>query len=87
VPDIDADTRSGARRGCGRSKRHILTDAQGSAPAVPLPGGTRNNVTLLLLLDSGVVGRPLRKPNSLFATRGYDQDECRRRRQHATSAP
>lgn len=83
MPGIDADTRSGARRGCGRSKRHILTDAQGSALAVPLPGGTRNNVTLLLLL-----GRPRRMPNSLFATRGYDQDKYRRRRrQRATSAP
>ncbi|WP_405669589.1 hypothetical protein [Streptomyces sp. NBC_00055] len=70
MPGTDADTRSGARRGCGRSKRHILTDAQGGALAVPLPGSKRNNVTLLPLLDSGVVGRPRRKPNSLFATRG-----------------
>ncbi|WP_405894660.1 hypothetical protein OG612_40220 [Streptomyces sp. NBC_01527] len=70
MPGIDADTRSGARRGCGRSRRHILTDTQGGALAVPLPGGNRNNVALLPLLDSGAVGRPRRKPNSLFATRG-----------------
>lgn len=60
---------------------------------MPLSGGNRNNVTLLLLFDkvppvAGMVGRPRRKPNSLFTTRGYDQDKYRRpRRQRATSAP
>ena len=48
--------------------------------AVLLTGGNRNDVTRLLpLLDAippvrGRVGRPRRKPDSLFADRGYDHD-------------
>ncbi|MDH6513764.1 transposase [Streptomyces sp. SAI-135] len=49
-----------------------------------LTGGNRNDVTQLLpLLDkippvAGVVGRPRRRPDMLFADRGYDHDKYRR---------
>ncbi len=48
--------------------------------AVLLTGGNRNDVPQLLpLLEAipsvrGRVGRPRRKPDSLFADRGYDHD-------------
>jgi len=51
---------------------------------VSLTGGNRNDVTQLLpLLDkipavAGVVGRPRRRPDMLFADRGYDHDKYRR---------
>ncbi|MFL1897618.1 IS5 family transposase [Streptomyces tauricus] len=73
--------RSTARPG---SKHHIITDGQGIPLAVSLTGGNRNDVTQLLpLLDkipavAGVVGRPRRRPDMLFADRGYDHDKYRR---------
>nr|WP_258018332.1 IS5 family transposase [Streptomyces noursei] len=66
------------------SKHHVVTDARGNPLAVSLTGGNRNDVTqLLTLLDkippvAGVVGRPRRRPDSLFADRGYDHDKYRR---------
>nr|WP_229878049.1 IS5 family transposase [Streptomyces humidus] len=66
------------------SKHHILTDGQGIPLAVSLTGGNRNDVTQLLpLLDkvpavAGVVGRPRRRPDTLFADRDYDHDKYRR---------
>jgi transposase len=51
---------------------------------VSLTGGNRNDVTQLLpLLDkipavAGRVGRPRRRPDMLFADRGYDHDKYRR---------
>ncbi|AZP14842.1 IS4/IS5 family transposase [Streptomyces aquilus] len=66
------------------SKHHVLTDAQGIPLAVSLTGGSRNDVTQLLpLLDkvpavAGVVGRPRRRPDMLFADRGYDHNKYRR---------
>jgi transposase len=66
------------------SKHHIITDGQGIPLAVSLTGGNRNDVTQLLpLLDkiptvAGVVGRPRRRPDILFADRGYDHDKYRR---------
>ncbi|MEW2079671.1 IS5 family transposase [Streptomyces sp. NPDC013433] len=66
------------------SKHHVLTDGQGIPLAVSLTGGNRNDVTQLLpLLDkipavAGVVGRPRRRPDMLFADRGYDHDKYRR---------
>ncbi|WP_420882633.1 IS5 family transposase [Streptomyces noursei] len=66
------------------SKHHVVTDARGIPLAVSLTGGNRNDVTqLLTLLDkippaAGVVGRPRRRPDSLFADRGYDHDKYRR---------
>ncbi len=49
-----------------------------------LTGGNRNDVTQLLpLLDkvppvAGLVARPRRRPDMLFAERGYDHDKYRR---------
>ncbi len=49
-----------------------------------LTGGNRNDVTQLLpLLDkipavAGLVGRPRRRPDMLFADRGYDHDKYHR---------
>ncbi|WP_239768717.1 IS5 family transposase [Streptomyces sp. CL12-4] len=66
------------------SKHHVLVDGQGIPLAVSLTGGNRNDVTQLLpLLDkvphvAGVVGRPRRRPDMLFADRGYDHDKYRR---------
>ncbi|WP_224756504.1 IS5 family transposase [Streptomyces sp. col6] len=67
-------------RGRAGSKHHLITDGHGTPLAVLLTGGNRNDVTQLLpLLDAippvrGRVGRPGRKPDSLFADRGYDHD-------------
>ncbi|MFI6564223.1 IS5 family transposase [Streptomyces sp. NPDC050534] len=66
------------------SKHHVITDGQGIPLAVSLTAGNRNDVTQLLpLLDkipavAGVVGRPRRRPDMLFADRGYDHDKYRR---------
>lgn len=66
-------------RGRAGSK-HVITDGHGTPLAVLLTGGNRNDVTQLLpLLDAvppvrGRVGHPRRRPDSLFADRGYDQD-------------
>jgi transposase len=67
-------------RGRAGSKHHLITDGHGTPLAVLLTGGNRNDVTQLLpLLDAipsarGRVGRPRRRPDSLFADRGYDHD-------------
>jgi transposase len=61
----------------------VLTDGHGTPLAVLLTGGNRNDVTQLLpLLDAvppvrGRVGHPRRRPDSLFADRGYDHDVYR----------
>jgi transposase len=68
---------TGARPG---SKHHLITDGHGTPLAVILTGGNRNDVTQLLpLIDAipairGRRGHPRRKPDSLFADRGYDHD-------------
>ncbi|GAA3134708.1 hypothetical protein GCM10017687_58730 [Streptomyces echinatus] len=65
-------------RGRAGSKHHLITDGHGTPLAVLLTGGNRNDVTQLLpLLDAiplvrGRIGRPRRRPDSLFADRGYD---------------
>ncbi|MFJ5208427.1 IS5 family transposase [Streptomyces nigra] len=70
-------------RGRAGSKHHLITDGHGTPLAVLLTGGNRNDVTQLLpLLDAippvrGRVGRPRRRPDSLFADRGYDHDVYR----------
>ncbi|WTN15327.1 IS5 family transposase [Streptomyces canus] len=70
-------------RGRAGSKHHVLTDGHGTPLAVLLTGGNRNDVTQLLpLLDAvppvrGRVGHPRRRPDSLFADRGYDHDVYR----------
>jgi transposase len=66
------------------SKHHLITDAAGIPLKVTLTGGHRNDVTQLIpLVDGvppirGVVGRPLRRPERLYADRGYDHDKYRR---------
>ncbi|MFH9009730.1 IS5 family transposase [Streptomyces afghaniensis] len=70
-------------RGRAGSKHHVITDGHGTPLAVLLTGGNRNDVTQLLpLLDAvppvrGRVGHPRRRPDSLFADRGYDHDVYR----------
>jgi transposase len=67
-------------RGRPGSKHHLITDGHGTALAIILTGGNRNDVTQLLpLIDAipairGRRGHPRRKPDSLFAGRGYDHD-------------
>ncbi|MFF5809188.1 IS5 family transposase [Streptomyces sp. NPDC012746] len=66
------------------SRHHLIVDGQGIPLAVSLTGGNRNDVTQLIpLLDkvppvAGLVGRPRRRPDMLFADRGYDHDKYRR---------
>ncbi|MFF3056002.1 transposase [Streptomyces sp. NPDC057909] len=68
------------RPGPGRIEAHLITDGHGTPLAVVVTGGNRNDVTRLLpLVDAvppvrGRVGRPRRRPDSLFAHRGYDHD-------------
>ncbi|MFE1879994.1 IS5 family transposase [Streptomyces diastatochromogenes] len=70
-------------RGRADSKHHLITDGHGTPLAVLLTGGNRNDVTQLLPLlyaippVRGRVGRPRRKPDSLFADRDYDHDTYR----------
>ncbi|MFC8567331.1 IS5 family transposase [Streptomyces sp. NPDC057245] len=70
-------------RGRAGSKHHVITDGHGTPLAVLLTGGNRNDVTQLLpLLDAvppvrGRIGHPRRRPDSLFADRGYDHDVYR----------
>ncbi|GHH84942.1 hypothetical protein GCM10018793_51070 [Streptomyces sulfonofaciens] len=67
-------------RGRAGSKHHLITDGHGTPLAIILTGGNRNDVTQLLpLLDAippvrGRRGRPRRKPQSVFADRGYDHN-------------
>ncbi|MFC4035053.1 IS5 family transposase [Streptomyces polygonati] len=67
-------------RGRPGSKHHLITDGHGTPLAIILTGGNRNDVTQLLpLIDAvpairGRRGHPRRKPDSLFADRGYDHD-------------
>nr|WP_162501117.1 IS5 family transposase [Streptomyces chartreusis] len=67
-------------RGRAGSKHHLITDGHGTPLAVLVTGGNRNDVTQLLPLPDAIppvrgrVGRPRRKPDSLFADRGYDHD-------------
>ncbi|MFS0695360.1 IS5 family transposase [Streptomyces nitrosporeus] len=74
---------SPADRARSGPKHHLITDGHGTPLAVILTGGNRNDVTQLLPLinaippDRGRVGHPRRKPDSLFADRGYDHDTYR----------
>ncbi|MFI2078114.1 IS5 family transposase [Streptomyces triculaminicus] len=67
------------------SKHHLITDGRGTPLAVLLTGANRNDVTQLMpLLDAvppvrGRVGHPRRRPDSVFADRGYDHDIYRDR--------
>ncbi|WP_454742759.1 IS5 family transposase [Cupriavidus necator] len=65
------------------SKHHIATDANGIPVAAILTGANCNDVTQLLpLVDAiapirGVRGRPLQKPEAIYADRGYDSERHR----------
>ncbi|UGQ12039.1 IS5 family transposase [Yinghuangia sp. ASG 101] len=67
-------------RGRAGSKHHLITDGHGTPLAVILTGRNRHDVTQLLpLLDAvppvrGRVGRPRRRPVTLYADRAYDYD-------------
>ncbi|MFJ5035203.1 IS5 family transposase [Streptomyces sp. NPDC088560] len=66
------------------SKHHLITEAHGIPLAVSLTGGNRNDVTQLIPLIQAVPpvrgrrGRPRRRPDTLYADRGYDHDKYRR---------
>jgi transposase len=71
------------------SKHHLLTDGRGTPLSAILTAANRHDVTQLLpLVDAvppvrGKVGRPRRRPQSLYADRAYDSQphriELRRR--------
>ncbi|TLS41360.1 IS5 family transposase [Streptomyces montanus] len=66
------------------SKHHLITEAHGIPLAASLTGGNRNDVTQLMLLIEAVPpvrgrrGRPRRRPDRLYADRGYDHDKYRK---------
>ncbi|MGW3984045.1 IS5 family transposase [Streptomyces mirabilis] len=66
------------------SKHHLITEAHGIPLAVSLTGGNRNDVTQLMPLIQAVPpvrgrrGRPRRRPDKLYADRGYDHDKYRK---------
>jgi transposase len=63
----------------------VITDGRGIPLAVSLTGGNRNDVTELLPLIEAIPpvrgrrGRPRRRPQRVYADRGYDHDVYRRR--------
>src|SRR5476649_647199 len=67
------------------SKHHVATDANWVPLAIILTGANRHDVTQLLpLIDAipvirGIRGRPLQKPQVVYADRGYDSEAHRRR--------
>ncbi|MFG2783784.1 IS5 family transposase [Streptomyces prunicolor] len=66
------------------SKHHLITEAHGIPLAVSLTGGNRNDVTQLMPLIEAVPpvrgrrGRPRRRPDTIYADRGYDHDKYRK---------
>ncbi|MFJ5838411.1 IS5 family transposase [Streptomyces shenzhenensis] len=66
------------------SKHHLITEAHGIPLAASLTGGNRNDITQLMPLVQAVPavrgrrGRPRRRPDRLYADRGYDHDKYRR---------
>ncbi|MFC4508650.1 MULTISPECIES: IS5 family transposase [Streptomyces] len=66
------------------SKHHLITEAHGIPLAASLTGGNRNDVTQLIPLIEAVPpvrgrrGRPRRRPDTLYADRGYDHDKYRK---------
>ncbi|MEU9338284.1 IS5 family transposase [Streptomyces sp. NPDC048290] len=75
------------------SKHHLITEANGIPLAVSLTGGNRNDVTQLMPLIEAVPpvrgrrGRPRRRPDSIYADRGYDHDKYRKRVRTAGITP
>ncbi|WP_243830307.1 IS5 family transposase [Caballeronia sp. SBC1] len=72
-------------RGRPGSKHHVATDANGVPLSIILTGANRNDITQLLpLIDAippirGIRGRPLKKPQVVYADRGYDSDVHRQK--------
>jgi hypothetical protein len=70
-----------ARPGSGH---HVITEGNGIPLAVSLTGGNRSDITQLMPLIAAIPpvrgrrGRPRRRPDSLYADRGYDHDKYRR---------
>ncbi|MGW4126473.1 IS5 family transposase [Nocardia sp. NPDC004711] len=66
------------------SKHHLITEGHGIPLAVTLTGGNRNDVTELMALIEAIPsvrgrrGRPRRRPDTLYADRGYDHDKYRK---------
>ncbi|MFD7282277.1 IS5 family transposase [Streptomyces sp. NPDC059862] len=66
------------------SKHHLITEAHGIPLVASLTGGNRNDVTQLMPLIQAVPpvrgrqGRPRRRPDTLYADRGYDHDKYRK---------
>ncbi|WP_197699092.1 IS5 family transposase [Micromonospora inositola] len=66
------------------SKHHVITEGAGIPLAVSLTGGNRHDVTQLHTLIEAIPpvrgrrGRPRRRPDRLYADRGYDYDTHRR---------
>jgi transposase len=66
------------------SKHNLATDANGTPLAIILTGANRNDVTQLLPLIAAIPriagrrGRPLHKPQRVYADRGYDHDKYRK---------
>ena len=62
----------------------MITEGHGIPLAVSLTGGHRNDVTQLMPLIAAVPpvrgrrGRPRRRPDAVYADRGYDHDKYRR---------
>ncbi|OLO09953.1 hypothetical protein BTW10_17375 [Chromohalobacter japonicus] len=69
-------------RGRPGTKRHLLTDRQGTPLAVLLSGANMNDsVPLASLLDHvtpvrGQRGRPQHRPRKLHADKAYDHRRC-----------
>jgi len=70
-------------RGKSGGKHHVIVEAHGIPLATTLAGGGRDDVTQLIpLLEAvppirGKRGQPLRRPERVYADRGYDHDEYR----------
>ena len=75
------------------SKHHLITEAHGIPLAVSLTGGNRNDVTQLMPLIAAIPpvrgrrGRTRRRPDRVYADRGYDHDKYRRQVRAAGITP
>jgi transposase len=65
------------------SKHHLITEAHGIPLQVSMTGDNRNDVTQLMPLIEAIPtvrgrrGRPRRRPDAIYADRGYDHDTYR----------
>src|ERR1035437_2366617 len=63
------------------SKRHVITDARGTPLAIVHTGANRNDCNMAIaLVDAippiqGPRGRPRKRPDTVYADRGYDYDQ------------